>query len=392
MRFATKESIYEYRVLYLTKNDFIDYNGFTEMVKGLFLMKQDLTENQYIQLAKEQFCQIMKTIPFVSDIEIVNTGLQRGFGDFHAIVHYSDNYEAQRFCVEVKSNGEKRFVNMFMMMASQQHDDSCYVFMAPYISEASAKSIYENNLSYIDLSGNCYILSKRIVIHFQGKENKYIEKREKKNYLSKASGAASTIIRTMLSDIERPWQVITLSKESNKAIGTVSNVKSFLRDRDWINDTSRGEFKLQNIKELLYAWAKDYHKKDSRTFEYYSLDSIDELEQKISDWSLKHDNSALLGGFSAAARYAPTVRYKKIEVYVEQQALNEFLVDMDLQPVSYGGNVVITIPHDETPCMFYREINGALVTSPVQTVLDLLGNAGRGEEAAEAIIAKEFKE
>ena len=355
-------------------------------------MKQSLTENQYLQLAKEQFCQIMKTIPFVSDIEIVNTGLQRGFGDFHAIVHYSDNNETQRFCVEVKSNGEKRFVNMFMMLASQYHDDSCYVFMAPYISEASAESIYESNLSYIDLSGNCYILSKRIVIHFQGNENKYIEKREKKNYLSKASSAASAIIRTMLSDIERSWQVITLSKESNKAIGTVSNVKSFLRDRDWINETSRGEFKLQNIKEMLYAWAKDYHKKDSRTFEYYSLDSIAELEQKISDWSLKHDYSALLGGFSAAARYAPTVRYKKLEVYVEQQAFNEFLLDMDLQPVSSGGNVVITIPHDETPYMFYREINRSVVTSPVQTVLDLLGNAGRGEEAADAIILKEFEQ
>lgn len=355
-------------------------------------MKQNLTEYQYLQLAKEQFCQIMKTVPFVSDIEIVNTGLQRGFGDFHAIVHYSDNNETQRFCVEVKSNGEKRFVNMFMMLASQYHDDSCYVFVAPYISEASAESIYESNLSYIDLSGNCYILSKRIIIHYQGNENKYIEKREKKNYLSKASSAASAIIRTMLSDIERSWQVITLSKESNKAIGTVSNVKSFLRDRDWITETSRGEFKLQNIKEMLYAWAKDYHKKDSRIFEYYSLDSIAELEQKISDWSLKHDYSALLGGFSAAARYAPTVRYKKLEVYVEQQAFNEFLLDMDLQPVSSGGNVVITIPHDETPYMFYREINRSVVTSPVQTVLDLLGNAGRGEEAAEAIIAKEFKE
>ena len=224
-------------------------------------MKLNLTENQYIQLAKEQFCQVMKTVPFVSDIEIIPTGLQRGFGDFHAIVHYSDNNETQRFCIEVKANGEKRFVNIFMMMASQHHDDSCYVFMAPYISEASAKSIYENNLSYIDLSGNCYVLSKRMVIHFQGNENKYVEKREKKNYLSKASSAASAIIRTMLSDIDRSWQVITLSKESNKAIGTVSNVKSFLRDRDWINDTSRGEFKLQNIKELLYAWAKDYHEK-----------------------------------------------------------------------------------------------------------------------------------
>ena len=43
-------------------------------------MKQSFVENQYIQLAKEQFCQIMKTVPFVSDIEIISTGLQSGFG------------------------------------------------------------------------------------------------------------------------------------------------------------------------------------------------------------------------------------------------------------------------------------------------------------------------
>ena len=77
---------------------------------------------------------------------------------------------------------------------------------------------------------------------------RYIDKREKKNYFSKSSSAASAVFRTMLSETDRSWQVITLAQESNKAIGTVSNVKAFLRDRDWINDTSRGEFKLQNIK------------------------------------------------------------------------------------------------------------------------------------------------
>jgi len=41
--------------------------------------------------------------------------------------------------------------------------------------------------------------------------------------------------------------------------------------------------------------------------------------------------------------------------------------------------------------MFARAINGLLVTSPAQTVLDLLGNAGRGEEAADTIISKEYK-
>ena len=84
-------------------------------------------------------------------------------------------------------------------------------------------------------------------------------------------------------------------------------------------------------------------------------------------------------------------RYKKVDVYVEQQYFEEFIRDLDLQRVNSGGNVTIIIPHDETPCLYYKVINDSFVTSPVQTILDLFGNAGRGEEAAEAIIVKEYK-
>ncbi len=367
------------------------YNTFTESMKAVKIMKHILMKTQYEQLAKEQFCKIMNDIPFVSDIEIIPTGLQRGFGDFHAFVHFTDQEKPIHFCIEVNSNGEKRFVNMFMSLAGQHNDDACYVFMAPYISDESSKAMIERKYSYMDLSGNCYILTRRIFLYVSGQANKFIVKKEKKNYLSKSSGAASVIIRTMLNAPQKQWQVITLAQESGKAIGTVSNVKNFLRDRDWIQD-QKTRFKLQNIKELLYAWAKDYHKKDARSYEFYSLETIPELEQEIAEWNVSHDYGAVLGGFSAAARYAPTVRYKKIDVYVEPQFFDEFVKDLDLQPVSSGGNVMIIIPHDETPCMYAKMLNGSYVTSPVQTVIDLLGNAGRGEEAADAIITKEYQE
>lgn len=282
-------------------------------------------------------------------------------------------------------------MNMFMLLAGQHNDDACYVFMAPYISDESAGAMQEGKYSYMDLSGNCYILTRRIFLYISGQANKFIVKKEKKNYLSKSSSAASAIIRTMLNTPQKQWQVITLAQESGKAIGTVSNVKGFLRDRDWIQDERTG-FKLQNIKELLYAWAKDYHKKDARSYEFFSFETIPELEQKIAEWNVAHDNGAVLGGFSAAARYAPTVRYKKIDVYVEPQFFQEFVKDFDLQSVSSGGNVGITIPHDETPCMYAKMINDSYVTSPVQTIIDLLGNVRRGEEAADAIIMKEYQE
>lgn len=352
-------------------------------------MKQNYTEKQYVQLAKEQFCKILKEVPFVSDIEIISTGLQRGFGDFHAIIHFSDNEETMKFCIEVKPRGERRFVNMFMLMASQYADEAFYMFMAPYISETSAEAMREKKCGYMDLSGNCYILTKRIMIYITGKQNKYVELRTKKNYFSKSASAASVIMRTILDDYTKIWQVRELSEVTGKAIGTVSNVKSFLLDHAWIEELTEG-FRVCNAKEMLYHWAKDYRKKDSRSFEYYSLDNIPELEASITKWNDIHGAGAVLGAFSAAARYAPTVRYNKAYVYVEQQDFEEFVMDLNLEQVTFGGNVIITIPHDETPCMFSKKINGDIVASPVQTVIDLLLDDGRGEEAADAIILKEF--
>lgn len=353
-------------------------------------MKHQLTKLQYIQLAKEAFTKLISKIPFVSDIEILVIKRNVEIGDFHAVVHFSDTDRVQDFFIEVKANGEKRFAAIFASQAVNRKDNACYMLIAPYISEATAEFLGENNLSFMDLSGNCSIVTKRIFVSVSGKPNRYVEQREKKNYLSKSASAASAIIRTMLNEPEKLWKVKELSEETGKAIGSVSNVKSFLNERDWIDD-QKHSFRLKNISELLHVWSKDYHKSDSIVKEYYSLLSIPELEKRISEWSIAHDQSAVLSNFSAAARYAPTVNYNRVNVYVEDWALYEFVKDIALEPVRSGGNIIVTIPHDNTPCMFSRVIRNSVVASPVQTVIDLLEMPNRGQEAAEAIISKEFK-
>ena len=72
--------------------------------------------------------------------------------------------------------------------------------------------------------------------------------------------------------------------------------------------------------------------------------------------------------------------------------LGSFVQDLSLKKVETGGNVIIYIPNNEAVFIDNRIINNDYVTSPVQTILDLLGVAGRGEEAAEAIYSKEYGE
>ena len=100
-------------------------------------MKQNLSQIQYEQLAREQFCNRLKEIPFVSDIEVFLEKKNAPLGDFKAKVYLEDSDEPLLFVIEVRSNGEKRFVNHFMEIVMRQDDKTHYIFMAPYIGAVS---------------------------------------------------------------------------------------------------------------------------------------------------------------------------------------------------------------------------------------------------------------
>lgn len=366
---------------------FTEYNSFTESVKDVILMKHGYTEHQYEQLAQEQICSLVKSIPFVSDVEM-HIGRE---WDFTAVIHFDGDWQPVKLNFDVSARGERKFVERFIRWGESQNHPQCFVFAAPYITEASAVILKESGYSYMDLSGNCRISVAPLFILIQGKPNKFARHEHDRNYFNRRAAAASVLLRNLLHDYQKIWGVQELSERSGKSIGAAANMKSFLIDHGWAEASKEG-FRLCHIEELLRTWAAEYHKRSDRTIRYYSLDQPAVLEQNISDWNKRHGGNAVLGGFSAAARYAPTVRYNKVCVYVAPEDLDEFQEDLGLERVESGENVSITIPHDETPCLFAHEINGYMVTSPVQTVLNLLSGAGRGEEAATAIMDKEFTE
>ena len=353
-------------------------------------MKRGYTEQQYAQLARERICSLAKEIPFVSDVEISHAE-SNSTGDFTAVVHFEDRWPPIKLSIDVKARGERRFVEQFIQFAEHHSKVGEAVLAAPYITEKSADLLKENGCSYMDLSGNCRISVPPMFILMEGKPNRFTKYEYDRNYFGKRSAAASALLRTLLQDHKRIWKVQELAERSGRSLGAAANVKSFLVDHGWAEDSKQG-FRLCQIEELLRAWAKEYHCKEDRIIRCYSLDTPVEIERAISNWNKLHGGSAVLGGFGAAARYAPRVRYNKVSIYVEPQDVDEFIEDLELEKVTSGENVTLIIPHDETPCLFTNEIDNCMVTSPVQTVLDLLSGAGRGEEAAAAIIEKEYSD
>ena len=353
-------------------------------------MKEINSERQLLVAAKEEIYKLFQSIPCVSNVEI------KGFGVVSAaivpdfIIKIVTEYSEIIINAEVRMRGEKRFVYDYVERVNNLASKTPNIFIAPYVSEESAELLKANGINYMDLSGNCFVTVDAIYISVQGKPNQYIPKRSNKNIFAKSSVKSSAILRTMLNEPFREWQVQELLKLTDTSLGMISNVKNHLLVNNWA-ELINGRFRLKNIQDMMWEWAKVYNLKIDETEEYYSLDSVADFEQHISDWNKRHGASVVLGSFSAAARYAPTVRYNKVYVYAEIQDKQELIKDLELKKVEQGGNVVICTLYDNMTTMFSREINGSKVTSPVQTILDLLSHAGRGEEAAESIIQKEFE-
>lgn len=356
-------------------------------------MKYNYSEQQFLQLARERIYDLVRNIPFISDIEVIDVlpgPAARTCGDLEATIHFEGDRLPIILWFEIRSRGERKFVEQFIQIRQRCEKPEQLVFVAPYISTESAAFLREKRCSYMDLSGNCFISAEPLFISVQGKSNQFLRQTHDRDYLDRRASAASTLLRTALQSPEKNWKLQELADAAHKSIGMASNIRKFLLRHGWAEEGDQG-FHLCNIDELLRAWAKEYHRKDDRIIRCYSLDNIPEIERGISLWNKRSGGKAVLGRFGAAARYAPTVRYRQAFVYVESQDVQDFLRSMDLREVDSGENVVIVIPHDETPCLYAREMDDIWVTSPEQTVLDLLSGVGRGEEAAAAVIEKRLK-
>lgn len=380
---------------------FIVYATFTKLVKVVIRVKKleyipNMTRHQTIEFARKL---LMQTLEDISVIKSIDSHIDEENNHSLGIICLRLsmlNGETVMLFTEVLSSGERRNVKNAITKLEKTSQKSKYpvsstyvAVMAPYISHASSQICKENGVGYLDFSGNCLLRHVQFHIEVEAKPNKYILKKSKRNYLVRSSVKVSKVIREMLTSPERFWQVSELVKITETSLGTVSNVKQFLLEKDWIIEDKK-EFRIGKVGELLKEWAQGYNKTQNISYEYYSMESIPQLEKRMADLFMTQNIKCYLAFFAAAVRYSPVVRYNKVAVYVCQEDFEKVVAALQLKEVLSGGNVSLIIPYNECVISHSREINGSFVTSPVQTVLDLYYQPGRGEEAAEAVIAKEY--
>lgn len=286
--------------------------------------------------------------------------------------------------VEVKSSGQPRIARQAI---DQLHSYTAVVpnpyvvLLAPYISDSTAQLCESEGVGYIDLAGNCRLSFGQVYVEQRGMDNPYSEKRELRSLYSPKS---ERILRVLLTARQYSWKVEELAAAADVSLGLVSKVKRILENREWL-DVHVAGMRLRDPEASLKEWALEYRYRKHKASQYYSFASGAELEQSMA--ALGNDCHAriALTGFSAAVRYAPTVRYNRSMMFCTGDVA--CLVEAaGLKRVESGGNLTMLIPYDEGVFYGSESKDGIPVVSPIQAYIDVAQQAARGEEAAAALL------
>ena len=347
-----------------------------------------IKENIRIEEARQAVLSALQRIPALADIQIdPETWTEKYRADL--LVSFRKQNDRKTLLVEVKSSGQPRLaraaVNSLLVLRSSR-PGSYGVFVAPYISDASAKICQDNGIGYIDFVGNCWLHFDSIFMEIKGNPNRFSRKGALKSLFKPK---AERILRALLHEPERQWLTAELAESVRVSPGQVSNVRKLLLEREWIQDQKRG-IKLTEPLQLLDSWLASYQSNRNAVCEFYDMGSAGEIESTIATICNQTQARYAFTGFSGASRYAPFTTYKTVAVYMDTVDANN-LGDLPFKPVTSGANIRIISPHDEGVYYETCTIRGQTVASAIQCYLDLKNEKARGEEAAGALFEQVIK-
>jgi len=351
-----------------------------------------MKESEMLYYARKILSDIFLSVRGITYLEYVPEELTNDqFGDIQAKVHFKKE-KAMTLLIEMKKDLSVMTIDSMYSAAEQNNyfDKYCYLLGTTYMSERLSAYCHEKNINYFDLSGNCEIYDKNLLIRVTGKKNLYPEnQRATKSVFERTSTVSSTILRVLFRDVSKYWKTQDLADKSKCSLGQISKVKSFLEKNGWIENSIEG-IGISSSKEVLQAWSDTYHEKKDQIVSCYSLDSPAIIEKKLQSMRQERDISYYLTGFSGGVRYAPSVRYNKVQVFIHLEDVEETMKYLGCKKVDSGANVELIIPYSLPVLMDHRTMQESEVVSPVQAYMDLIQQKNRGEELAQAIYEKEI--
>ncbi|MBL7222124.1 MAG: hypothetical protein ISS69_18590 [Phycisphaerae bacterium] len=317
---------------------------------------------------------------------VVQTGRFHGQYDLRVVLQSDADHQVTLY-VETKSRVTPKLALGMLDGLSKVPADGHAMLCTYSVSPRVAEICRQNSVAYLDEAGNCWIRTPGLYVHVTGHPSTRPDTRPAVDPFAQRS---SRITRVLLGSPSEAWTLSDLAKKAKVSLGLVWKVKKTLMEDGFIQ-TSDKRIVLSDAAGLLDAWKKRY-RIPAEKVSLYAIGKTDQLESRLCECCKSIPLRCALTGLSGAWRVAPMVRYTTASAYVETGSDSSVMADliqrMEAKPVDTGANLVLYPTRDESVFYGMRPMSGHNVVSPIQLYLDLLKVPGRGEDAANEIMAK----
>lgn len=290
----------------------------------------------------------------------------------------------QALAVDVASLGQPRQIRAAVTKLSEirRATPSVYpVAASVYIGPQSARILKDNNLGYLDLSGNCYLAFEHVLIEKEGKRNVRPSTRPLRSLFAPR---ATRVVRVLLAEPSRAWRLEELAKAASVSLGHSHNVVKRLGDLRWLEHDEAQRIHLGKPADLIEAWSESYSYRTNEIASYFAPERVTRRLMADLARAAAADNRRYAFTLSAGlSLVAPHTRLGAIHCYLEGDPA-PIAAALGLHPAGEAdGALHLLWPYD--PGVFYGLLDkaGLKVVCLPQLYADLRRFERRGGELAE---------
>lgn len=255
--------------------------------------------------------------------------------------------------------------------------------VAPWISKRTQELLAEQNLSYIDMTGNALLRIDNPPFYLQTEGSSRNPAPRERGRAQLRGAKAARLIR-LLADVRPPYGVGELAEATGLAPGYVSRLLDALYREALIERSPRGPVETVDLAGLLRRWASSYDVFESNDSQAFIAPSgIDELLTVLGGKSAAEAQLVITGSV-AASRLAPVTAPAMLLAYCDSPA--EVAGRLGLLGAGEGANVILLRPFDPVVWERGSSEKGLHFCAPSQVTVDCLTGNGRMPAEGEALL------
>jgi hypothetical protein len=256
--------------------------------------------------------------------------------------------------------------------------------IAPWLSRRTQELLAEQELSYIDLTGNALLRIDNPPFYLQtaGAERNPAPKVRGQAQLR--GPKAARLIR-LLMDVRPPYGVGELAAATNLAPGYVSRLLDTLYREALIERPARGAVEAVDIVGLARRWATSYEVfRSNDALSLIAPSGPKAFLQEVARPKPEEARMVVSGSFAAAEMMAPVAAPALLLAYCDRpEALAQ---EHGLLRSEEGANVILLSPYDRVVWERTSFHNHLTYAAPSQVAVDCLTGNGRMPAEGEALL------